>query len=88
MKSECQWERTGNSLCAGLIDDHNGIFGLKAIHSRFPGITKVHQGVIYSSVTVGLQVKSGLHVWPFLKVAYNITICVNILLCMFAFFFL
>lgn len=33
----CVWvQKTGNSLCAGLIDDHNGIFGLKAIHSRVP----------------------------------------------------
>lgn len=66
LKSECQWERLGNNLCAGLIDKHNGIFGLKAIHRRLPGNTKVHQGVIYSSVTVGLQVNSGLYVWSFL----------------------
>lgn len=29
-------KNTGHSLSAGLIDGHNGIFGLKAIHSGIP----------------------------------------------------
>lgn len=87
--SEC--EITGNSLCAGPINDHNGIFGLEAIHHRVPwlqhvgGNAEVNQGVIYSSVTVPVWVRNGLCAWSFIYIAPQRTVCENILLCMCAF---
>lgn len=48
--------------------------GLRPFTAESPGNAKVHQRIIYSSVTAGLWVRNGLWVWSFIYVAYNYTV--------------